>query len=228
MSSSNLSKNKLTIPVGLSTPKNNRLRSELRRVMSDRVLKITRCSQQQNVEKIKQRLDGSLLNSNNNTPSTPTLPTCQTSEPHSMNSDLEKLKQNKSPLISPTTALNITKPVINNISPNLAHYRQIAIGKELSPRYLAKIPINAKTSPIDSNDPNAKLTTNKISLQPIKTFDLKDKESLIKHILCAYNDVLDSNGSIILAVQSIVNSIQHYIKANNLDIKVKIHLKYFN
>jgi hypothetical protein len=36
-----------------------KLRTELRRVMSDRVFKITRCSQQQNVEKIKQRLNSS-------------------------------------------------------------------------------------------------------------------------------------------------------------------------
>jgi hypothetical protein len=32
---------------------NKKLRNELRRVMSDRVLKITKCSQQQNVEKNK-------------------------------------------------------------------------------------------------------------------------------------------------------------------------------
>lgn len=38
-----------------SSPGSKKLRTELRRVMSDRVLKITRCSQQQSVDKIKQK-----------------------------------------------------------------------------------------------------------------------------------------------------------------------------
>lgn len=54
-------------PVTPANSASKKLRTELRRVMSDRVLRITRCSQQQTVEKIKQKtfaandLDNSLL-----------------------------------------------------------------------------------------------------------------------------------------------------------------------
>lgn len=47
------------------SPGSKKLRTELRRVMSDRVLKITRCSQQQNVDKIKQKTE---LNNSKNLP----------------------------------------------------------------------------------------------------------------------------------------------------------------
>lgn len=170
MNSSNLSKSKLTLPAGFATPKNNRLRSELRRVMSDRVLKITRCSQQQNVEKIKQRLDSS-------TSTTPTLPlsASQTSLCDSAKSkpaDLSKLiSEKKSPLISPSTAVVSSQTKTNTPSPT--NYRQIVLGKDSTPRFLPKAAsvassLNAKTSP-ESNENKS----NKISLQPIKTFGKK-------------------------------------------------------
>ncbi len=53
--------------------------------------------------------------------------------------------------------------------------------------------------------------------------DIKDKDDLIKHVKSAYDDVLASNGSLILTVQSIVNSVVHYTKSNNLDYKVIIY-----
>lgn len=40
-----------------NSPGSKKLRTELRRVMSDRVLKITRCSQKQTVDKIKQKAE---------------------------------------------------------------------------------------------------------------------------------------------------------------------------
>ena len=173
MNSSNLNKNKLTLPAGFATPKNNRLRSELRRVMSDRVLKITRCSQQQNVEKIKQRLDGS-------TSTTPTLSSSQTSLIDSKHSDLNKLKtsEKKSPLISPSSVISQTK----TNTPSPTNYRQITVGKDSTPKYIPKLAaaaacastpvsttslIPAKKSP-ESNENKS----SKISLQPIKTFGI--------------------------------------------------------
>ncbi len=50
--------------------------------------------------------------------------------------------------------------------------------------------------------------------------DLKDKTSLIIHIKGIYNDVIDKNGSILLATSQIIHSITHYAKSNNLEIKV--------
>ena len=52
--------------------------------------------------------------------------------------------------------------------------------------------------------------------------DLKDKKSLINHIKTAYEDVVNSNGSIVLTTQSIINAITHYIEANHLDLKVSL------
>ena len=51
-SSPGIQKSKMTTQTNKPAMK---LRTVLRRVMSDRVLKITQCSQQQNVEKVKQR-----------------------------------------------------------------------------------------------------------------------------------------------------------------------------
>lgn len=47
----------------------------------------------------------------------------------------------------------------------------------------------------------------------------------MQHVQTVYNDVLESNGSIVLAVQSISNSITHYAQANNLDLKVNINFR---
>ena len=47
--------------------------------------------------------------------------------------------------------------------------------------------------------------------------DIKDKESLIDHIKSVYNDTIKSadGNSLVFGVQSIVNSILHFIKSNN-------------
>ncbi len=94
------------------------------------------------------------------------------------------------------------------------------ISKETSPKFLAKMTGTTNTKNIS---PNAKLA-NKICLQPIKTFDLKDKKSLVDHIVTLYNDLVSSggSGSIILTVQSIINSITHYIEVNQLDLKSNV------
>ena len=161
MSSSNLSRNKLTVPVGLSTPKNNRLRSELRRVMSDRVLKITRCSQQQNVEKTKQRLDSSTATPPSSNPSllsTPVLSqnTTSTDIKSLKTNDLnDKFKQNKSPLVSPSST-TIPTNFSQASSPNIS---------------ASNLQNNSNISPTNSsNDSTGNTKSNKISLQPFKIF----------------------------------------------------------
>ena len=50
--------------------------------------------------------------------------------------------------------------------------------------------------------------------------DLKDKESQIRHVKTVYSDVQETSGSLVMAAQSITNSINHYAQANQLDIKV--------
>lgn len=52
--------------------------------------------------------------------------------------------------------------------------------------------------------------------------DLRDKESLVKHVKAVYNEVLESSGSQVMAAQSIANSISHYAHANQLDLKVPV------
>lgn len=146
----------------VSNGRTSKLRTELRRVMSDRVMKITRCSQQQtNIKK-----------------------------------DNLLVKTIDSKSMDKTECMN----------------------KETSPKFLAKMTANM---PINLSP---KSVANHIQLQPIKTFDLKDEQSLVDHIVGLYNDLVKSNGigSIILAVQSIVNSITHYIAVNELEVRTMV------
>lgn len=203
MSSSNLSRNKMSIPVNLATSKNNRLRSELRRVMSDRVLKITRCSQQQNAAIQKHRLDSSITGCST-TPIVAAGPLSHNFK-NDANLEVERIKNYKSPLLSiPSTA---------NTSSNTTSSNSIDIMQTIE---LSQEPsTDSKNSSV-----SAIKNSHKISLQPFKTFDLKDRESLIEYIKSAYNDVIDSNGNMIMSVQSIINSIVHFCRTNSLDTKV--------
>lgn len=195
-----------------SGSKASKLRTELRRVMSDRVLKITRCSQQQNVIK-----KDNLLNNTSILPPNRMSLASQTQLPNEQSSKFKTapLSQNKSLLIdrlkSPESGL--VKPV--QLEGKLSNSQLIS--KETSPKFLNKLTGHTTTN----ISPNARLA-NKISLQPIKTFDLKDKKSLSDHIITSYNDVINSNGSIVFTVQSIINSITHYIEANKLELKSSV------
>lgn len=186
--------------------KNSKLKDSLRRVMSDRVMKITRCSQKANVTKKDSLLNSSGLNLSQNRIAMAS---------NNQIADKAKLKA--------AAALNQTKILADRIkSPeslpsmkdSLASQTQKLISTETSPKFLNKLTGSTTTN----ISPNAKLS-NKISLQPIKTFDLKDKKSLVNHIITSYNDVISSQGSIVLSVQSIINSITHYIEANQLELK---------
>lgn len=157
--SSSLSRNKMTTTpvvgkrstaasVLAGTSKTSKLRTELRRVMSDRVLKITRCSQQQNVKQ-KDNTYTSSLSQNR-------MSLSQSQKEHT------KIK----------TVVNTSQQypkTISNGAPEAPHVQEIPIKftpKETSPKLLAKM-TGLSTTKIS---PNAKLSSNKISLQPIKTF----------------------------------------------------------
>ena len=100
--------NKLNDPIsnkgaGMIPAGTKKLRTELRRVMSDRVLKITMCSQQQTVEKIKQRQnpDGTSsgkLNFSQN------------------DSKIESPMLNDSKLITKDSSIQISPKIMNKIS----------------------------------------------------------------------------------------------------------------
>ncbi len=153
MSSSNLSRNKMSIPVNLATSKNNRLRSELRRVMSDRVLKITRCSQQQNAAIQKHRLDSSITGCST-TPIVAAGPLSHNFK-NDANLEVERIKNYKSPLLSIPSTANTSS---NTTSSNCIDIMQtIELSQEPS--------TDSKNSSV-----SAIKNSHKISLQPFKTF----------------------------------------------------------
>ena len=56
----------------------------------------------------------------------------------------------------------------------------------------------------------------KMVLQPIKTTDIKDKEALVNHVKRIYDETVNSDGSsLVFAIQSIGNSVLHFIKSPN-------------
>jgi hypothetical protein len=144
---SGLSRNKLTTVSGpkrsaassvLSGSRPSKLRSELRRVMSDRVLKITQCSKQQNVIK-----KDTLLNS----------------------TVVHGLSQNRMVLAASQQNQTIKSPPAQMAVKDTSKL----ISQETSPKFLSKLTDSAnKTTNIS---PNAKLS-NKITLEPIKTFGM--------------------------------------------------------
>ena len=53
----------------------------------------------------------------------------------------------------------------------------------------------------------------KVVLQPIKTYEIKDKDALIAHVKQVYEETANSDGgSLVFATQSIGNSILHFMK----------------
>ena len=233
-----MNKNKLTsVATPSVTPRNSgkTLRDGLRRVMSDRVMKITRCSQQQNVEKVKQKMVVDLLASAIATPVFSGNATSSQIAAAGADAVVQMITSpedfTRSQPVTTTTE-TVMHAVRSQISPNMiamtpkmaSDLAQRLVNKDPSP-LLAKIGSTTKLSPqlisavVAANVIQQQNQVTKISLQPIKQFDLKDKESLIKHIKTVYDDVQETSGSLIMAAQSITNSISHYVRANQLDLK---------
>jgi hypothetical protein len=159
--------------------KSSKLRTELRRVMSDRVLKITRCSQQQNVEKIKQRLTSgseNLLTLNSSTLlQQPQQSQHQTNGNNNYLNEANKIVPTNKvhsliavPLAATvtTTTTNVTTSLNSSIG-YVSQPKEFLINKETSPKFLAKLTMSQTII-----SPNSKLNANKISLLPIKTFGI--------------------------------------------------------
>lgn len=162
---SGLSRNKLTSTSGpkrstassvLSGGRPSKLRSELRRVMSDRVMKITQCSKQQNVIKKDTLLNSSGLG-------------------HSMSQNRMALaaaacQKEAVKKADGLAAANQTLPIVIK-SPQMPDRTETTtaqlISQETSPKFQEKLTGTCNVTTYIS--PNAKLS-NKITLEPIKTF----------------------------------------------------------
>lgn len=178
-----MNRNKMTTTAAATPGNSKKLRNELRRVMSDRVMKITRCSQQQNVEKVKQRMAVvDLLTSTIGTPMLNSTSVCSSSQMTAVpmvTSPIDDFARSQ-----PATMASQVSPNMAMMTPKLAtDLAHRLVSKDPSP-LLAKLGTTAKLSPqLISAVVAAQNHVTKISLQPIKQFGKCPLSSLIGLVL---------------------------------------------
>ena len=168
-----MNRNKMTtLTAAAATPGANnskKLRNELRRVMSDRVMKITRCSQQQNVEKVKQRM--AVVDLLTTAATTPVTSFSQAAAAVQMVVSPDDFTRSQP--VTTSACETVIQTVRSQISPSMTPKLATDLAHRLANRdpspLLAKLGNTTKLSPQLISAVVAASVT-KISLQPIKQF----------------------------------------------------------